>query len=38
MESVLEEDPLRRQYLVSTTVPGQFVFQPRYWGKLGNFT
>lgn len=37
IESVLEEDPLRRQYLLSATVPGQFVFQPRYWGRIGDY-
>ncbi len=30
MEACINFDPLRRQYLVSATIPGQIVFFPRY--------
>lgn len=32
METSINFDPLRRQYLVSATIPSQFTFEPRYWG------
>lgn len=32
METAINFDPIRRQYLVSSTIPGQFTFEPRYWG------
>lgn len=37
MESAIDYDVVRRGYLASTTIPGQFVFEPRYWGCLRNY-
>jgi hypothetical protein len=37
METAINFDPLRRQYLVSATVPGQLTFEPRYWGCVRQY-
>jgi hypothetical protein len=37
METAINFDPLRRQYLVSATIPGQATFEPRYWGCVRQY-
>jgi hypothetical protein len=38
METAVNFDPLRRQYLVSATIPGQFVANPRYFVRVGAYS
>lgn len=37
IETAVNFDPLRRQYLVSATIPGQFCFHPRYFLRGGSY-
>lgn len=38
MESNINFDPLRRLWLISATIPGQFAANPRYFVRLGNYS
>lgn len=38
METDVTWDPIRRQYLVSATIPGQFIYNPRYFVRVSNYS
>jgi hypothetical protein len=38
MEACINFDPIRRQYLVSATIPAQLICHPRMFVRLGNYS
>lgn len=38
METDVTFDPVRRQYLVAATIPGQIIANPRYFVRVGNYS
>ena len=38
LETEITRDPNRRQWLVSSTFPGQLICNPRYFGRASNFS
>ncbi len=38
IEAAINFDPIRRQHLISATIPGQAVFEPRYQVRIGNYS
>lgn len=37
LETAITYDPVRRQWLVTSTHPGQCIFMPRYFGRAGEY-
>lgn len=38
IETEIVQDPVRRQWLVNGTIPGQLICNPRYFGRVSNYS